>query len=143
MLLDILIIVTVLAIWIHSAMPASVSSRESSSVMNFIRPVLELFVGRGNVSEHLVRKLAHFTEYFVLGVELSFRKKKKFLNGLIIAFVVAFLDETIQIFSAGRSAQITDVWLDMSGVLTASLLCKLLCLGKRNQRVPRHIKSGA
>ena len=123
--LDVLIILTVLTIWIHSAMPASVSSNESSFVMNLIRPVLELFVGRGNVTEHLVRKLAHFSEYFVLSVVLSFRKNKKFLNGLLTAFVIAFLDETIQIFSDGRSAQLTDVWLDMSGVLTANLLCLL------------------
>ena len=34
---------------------------------------------------------------------------------LMMIFMVPFVDETIQLFVAGRSGQISDVWLDMSG----------------------------
>lgn len=37
-------------------------------------------------------------------------------------FAVPFLDETIQLFTEGRSGQISDVWLDMAGALTGTLL---------------------
>ena len=51
------------------------------------------------------------------------------LGGLLTALT----DETIQIFSPGRSSQVTDVWLDSAGVLAGILtalvlmaLCRLL-----------------
>ena len=40
----------------------------------------------------------------------------------IAIFTVPFLDETIQLFTEGRSGQISDVWLDMAGALTGTLL---------------------
>ena len=40
----------------------------------------------------------------------------------IAIFAVPFLDETIQLFTEGRSGQISDVWLDMAGALTGTLL---------------------
>ena len=47
--------------------------------------------------------------------------------------LTALTDETIQIFSPGRSSQVTDVWLDSAGVLAGILtalvlmaLCRLL-----------------
>ncbi len=40
--------------------------------------------------------------------------------------LTALTDETIQIFSAGRSSQVTDVWLDFAGVL-AGILVGLVC----------------
>ncbi len=40
----------------------------------------------------------------------------------IAIFAVPFVDETIQLFTEGRSGQISDVWLDMAGVLTGTVL---------------------
>ena len=47
--------------------------------------------------------------------------------------LTALTDETIQLFSEGRSSQVTDVWLDSAGVLAGILtalvlmaLCRLL-----------------
>ena len=45
------------------------------------------------------------------------------LGGLLTALT----DETIQMFSDGRSSQLTDVWLDFSGVM-AGILVGLFCL---------------
>ena len=114
------------------------SSMESSFVAKLITPFLELFLGKGNVTEHLVRKMAHFTEFSALGLELLLFFNpwhKRFLlptwNGGLIA---ALIDETIQIFS-GRGDAVPDVWLDFSGVifgsLIASLIVKLINISKR------------
>lgn len=42
--------------------------------------------------------------------------------------LTALTDETIQLFSQGRSSQVTDVWLDSAGVL-AGILAALLLMG--------------
>ena len=60
--------VWLLFIWVHSMIPARSSAAESRWVGQLITPVLELFTGEGNVTDHLVRKLAHFCEYAALGV---------------------------------------------------------------------------
>lgn len=41
---------------------------------------------------------------------------------LWLAMLIPFVDETIQLFTEGRSGQISDVWLDMSGVLFGTCL---------------------
>ena len=71
---------------------------------------------------HIVRKLAHFTIYFILGVLVSYllnvgnRKRKKiiFVAG-ICCLLFAISDETLQLFIYGRGAQVTDVLIDITG----------------------------
>ena len=126
--LTVLIILTLALIWGHSLLGREASSEESGFVMELLEPVLEMVVGEGNVTEFLVRKLAHFTEFFVLGLELltffAYRKPlfpQAFLLALTHGFFAAFLDETIQIFS-GRGPMIQDVWLDVSGFAVGAFL---------------------
>ena len=126
--LTVLIILTLALIWGHSLLGREASSEESGFVMELLEPVLEMVVGEGNVTEFLVRKLAHFTEFCILGMELlpffAYRKPlflQAFLLALTHGFFAAFLDETIQIFS-GRGPMIQDVWLDVSGFAVGSLL---------------------
>ena len=69
-ILAVLILLTIVFIWGHSLMSREDSSKESDWVRQLLTPVLELLVGEGNVTEHLVRKLAHFCEYALLGLEL-------------------------------------------------------------------------
>ena len=124
-------------IWGHSMIPASGSSEESRIVGEIVKPVLEVVVGKGNVTDHLVRKLAHFTEYMVLGclmganvaVRVRMYRGAAAANvpamgswffwsyGLLLCLAVAVIDESIQIFSPGRGPQVTDVLLDTSGSL--------------------------
>ena len=89
----------------------------------------------------LVRKAAHFTEYFILGNLLSLtvreaKWKKVLLAPWLMGTMVACCDETIQLFSDGRAGQITDVMLDSSGVLTGCVILTLLLalLERRNRR---------
>lgn len=57
-------------IWGNSLDSAVESAAKSGRVRELLRPLLELVVGQGGVTDHLVRKLAHFTEYAVLGALL-------------------------------------------------------------------------
>ena len=141
--LTVLIILTLALIWGHSLLGREASSEESGFVMELVEPVLEIIVGEGNVTEFLVRKLAHFTEFFVLGLELltffAYRKPlfpQAFLLALTHGFFAAFLDETIQIFS-GRGPMIQDVWLDVCGfAVGASLMLGIMVWTKYRKNNP-------
>jgi len=73
----------------------------------------------------LLRKAAHFTEYFVLGVLVTIALRKfawkrnahRNLVVIILCALVASMDETIQLFVSGRSGQVSDVLLDCTGAL--------------------------
>ena len=121
-------------IWGNSLDSAVESAAKSGRVGELLRPLLELVVGQGGVTDHLVRKLAHFTEYAVLGALLllltvvGFRVRlQTVVNCLFFLMAAALTDETIQMFSDGRSSQLTDVWLDLSGAM-AGILVGLFCL---------------
>lgn len=81
-----------------------------------------LFHSTPTLTEHLVRKLAHFSEFALAGVlgHICFsqwRKEMRFciLCTLFAGLFIALCDETIQLFVPGRSGQIMDVWIDFSG----------------------------
>lgn len=76
----------------------------------------------------VIRKYAHFTEYFVLGVLMILTVKhtklpRKHVIGFVLCVLVASADETIQLFVPGRAGMITDVMLDSIGSLTGLLSC--------------------
>ena len=129
-ILIILLILVLAFIWGHSCMSVSESRDESSRVMDVITPFLEFFIGKGNVTLHLVRKLAHFTEFAALGAILALLfplTGKGLLVSASCGLLAGFLDETIQIFS-DRGDQISDVWLDFSGALFGLFVFSLLRL---------------
>ena len=53
------------------------------------------------------------------------------LHGLA-GFLIPFVDETLQLFTEGRSGQISDVWLDCAGVLFGTVL--FLAVGRWHMR---------
>ena len=127
LVLIILILVTIVFIWSNSLQSIPESQTKSIDFLNKVKPLLEIFVGTGNVTDHLVRKLAHFTEFGALGCELALllalRKRinwQSVINSAFFAMTVALTDETIQIFS-GRGSQVQDVWLDFAGSCTGIL----------------------
>lgn len=120
-------------IWGNSLESAVESSLKSGRVRELIEPLLELLVGQGNVTDRMVRKLAHLTEFAVLGALLllltaaAFRVRlQSVLNCQFFLLLAALTDETIQFFT-GRGSQVRDVWLDFAGG-TAGLLAMLLLL---------------
>ena len=145
-LMCILLILAVLAfIWGNSMQSVAESKALSLSVLDKVKPVLELFVGTGNVTDRLVRKLAHFIGFGALGCGLAllliFRGRVRPRNVANCAFaglVAALIDETIQIFS-NRGPQVQDIWIDFGGVcaglfltLTGYLVIKVVW-NKRNK----------
>ena len=82
----------------------------------------------------VVRKLAHFTLYGILGFFsfLSFITYKKiplklrYLLILSVGLVYSVCDEFHQTFVSGRSGEIRDVLIDFSGVLLAVLICGII-----------------
>lgn len=109
----------IVLIWGHSMMPATQSSAESSQLLIYINRVLSVF--HIQITEHILRKLAHFSEFAVLGFLLRLNFQKHLSFSLFFGLFVALTDETIQLFFEGRSGSVTDVWIDFSGVLFATL----------------------
>lgn len=112
--------------FIHSSMPSDVSGAESEATMGFFQCILN-YLGVGiELTDHIIRKLAHFAEYTSIGIMLmntaySFNKAKpyKFFPHILFGgLFAAVIDEAIQLNVPGRAGMITDVLLDFSGVLT-------------------------
>ena len=79
--------------------------------------------------EPIIRKLAHFSIYTVVGfllMTLFFTYKisinKKIIISLILGFIYACSDELHQTFVAGRSGEARDVLIDTSGVFIGILI---------------------
>ena len=126
----------ILFIFRNSMQTGEVSSARSQAVTALVNGFLGKF-GLGPLSEHIIRKLAHFSEFMLEGFLLMLclrvytRRFVRHISWPILGgLLTALTDETIQMFSDGRSSQITDVWLDFSGVLTGILVgmfCLALC----------------
>lgn len=119
-----------IVIWQFSCSPAGESAAESSQVQEFLNGVLEKTNFPLRFNAHTVRKTAHFTEFFVLGVlagasMLSLSLRHPFLYALPVPILTAAADECIQKFVPGRAALLTDVLLDSAGGCTG-LLCLFL-----------------
>ena len=147
-------------IWGNSILSVAQSTSESRWVLNLVTPFLERFVGAGNVTDHLVRKIAHFVEFAALGFVLFWLFRwlggrasnassrggifggsssrgaasggRVLLNAALIAFFTGFFDETIQVFT-GRGALIKDVWLDFAGSAFGILIAGLIGLFVRGR----------
>jgi VanZ family protein len=142
-ILSIIILATLAFIWIHSCIDREDSSMESGFVYDLLCPFFELFMGKGNVTEHFIRKLAHFTEFFGLGLELMLFMRLEFLkvkpvlpvNAWVFGTFCALIDETIQLFSE-RGPAVQDVWLDSAGCLTGVLimLAGIMLADKKNKK---------
>lgn len=140
-ILCILTVTVVLFIFINSLLDADLSTNQSAGVREFINSLLHSLNIPITFSEIFIRKCAHFTEYFVLGTLLFFTVKSfvivldnRMMYVLPIGLVIASIDETLQLFSFGRSGQISDVMLDFSAVFTAFLIMLITSLCKVKKR---------
>lgn len=119
------------------------SSELSGGLLSVILSVLSR-IGIGEIlTEHMLRKIAHFTEYFVLG-GLLFLDTAGFGAGVKTCFSVplglglltAALDELSQFLSEGRTPLLTDVFIDFCGVFAASLVLLILSIIKNGKSLP-------
>ena len=125
-------------IFSNSMAVADVSSVSSGRVLQLLQAVLRR-LGHPALAQrltmHIVRKMAHFCEYTLEGFLLmlcmrvySRRPLRHITVPMLAGVLTALTAETIQLFSEGRSSQVTDVWLDSAGVL-AGILAALLLMG--------------
>lgn len=77
----------------------------------------------------VIRKIAHFTEYFflflIIHIVLSLTKlndRKNKLISFIICVLFAVTDEFHQLFVSGRTSKLTDIIIDSLGAFTAMQL---------------------
>lgn len=111
-------------IWTNSLIPASGSSQISGGISEKLYQFLHLPITFDQF-HFLIRKAAHFSEYALLGI-LSMLSLKKEKWAVLVCIVIACFDETIQLFVAGRSGQISDVLLDSLGSCCGIICMKLL-----------------
>lgn len=129
-------------IWSFSMLSAEASSVQSGEVTGFINKLLSFLFDSG-LSEAVVRKLAHFAEFALLGIlifltlwafSLKSGRNKISLLFLISGFV-ATVDEVIQLTSPGRAFRISDILLDITGAAFAFVLCWLIMfVYKKNKK---------
>lgn len=121
-------------IYFNSLVPASLSSQESGTLLETFHHFL-VTVGNDGVwlTEHIIRKTAHFIEYAGLGCMIcgycrTWHRERagRLRTAGELAFIIPFVDETIQLFVPGRSGQISDVWLDISGTVFGLILATLI-----------------
>ena len=130
-------------IFSNSMAVAEVSSVSSGRVLQLLQAVLRRLGMPGlaqRLTMHIVRKMAHFCEYTLEGFLLMLCMRvytRRYVRHISVPMLggvlTAMADETIQIYSPGRSSQVTDVWLDSAGVLAGLLialvfmaLCRML-----------------
>ena len=102
----VVILVYICFIYGNSLTPASISSQESGFLLEKVRGAMES-LGWEHLwlTEHIIRKTAHFAEYAVLGgltaraYGLYGRHRICNRDALMLIFMVPFVDETIQILS--------------------------------------------
>ena len=77
----------------------------------------------------VVRKTAHFTLYFLLGLayisflkEFNLNDKKLLIYTIIFVFIYACSDEIHQLFIPGRSGELLDVLIDTTGGILSSFI---------------------
>ena len=147
----ILLILWMMIIFAFSNQKAVDSSNLSSGLID--RTVVKVYkVFYGDISKekeeviiekysYPIRKLAHYSLYFILGI-LSFlvivdykNNKKLILYSMFICFLYACTDEFHQLFIVGRSAEIKDVLIDSFGSLTSILLCNFIYLTSKIKKV--------
>lgn len=119
----ILTVLCMAVIFYFSSRPATQSAGQSSAVTLFLQ---RLFHTKA-ITEHMVRKAAHFTEFaglgFLTNLSIYFTKCKKNIPiGIAVGSAYAATDEIHQIFVDGRSCQLTDWAIDTIGITAGALI---------------------
>ena len=116
-------------IFYMSNQPGDVSSKQSGLVLKLFQFIgIDLNNELSELATFIVRKTAHFTEYFILYF-LSINVMKCYLNikntifySFIFSFFYACTDEIHQYFIPGRAMAFRDVLIDSAGALLAMII---------------------
>ena len=119
-------------IWDNSLQNGGTSDKFSLIFAEWLAPIADKLGFYGNIwaLNRIVRKLAHLTEFTILGGVLYVVLRRYIEYGTVVktigvGIVIACLDEFIQLFSLGRSSQLSDVLIDTIGIIIGILVVKL------------------
>ncbi len=128
------LIYSVVFIFQNSLQIAEQSSLRSEQVQQVVNEVAGT-VGLGPFSLHMVRKMAHFAEFMMMGfwfmlcLRVYTRHFIKHVSWpLFLGLGTAVMDETIQMFVDGRGSSVKDVWIDFSGFLMGLFVALLILM---------------
>ena len=108
----------------NSTTSGNLSMQVTNAVLTVIHKESTTTLVQKSELEHIIRKCAHFSIYFLGGIiiysffttfSLSFLKKLVFTQ--ILGSFYASTDELHQIFVSGRGPSVRDVLIDSSGIL--------------------------
>ena len=138
----ILLISWLVVIFYMSAMPSSDSLSTSNVVGEFIYKFYLLFVPRQNaldlirfleINIPVIRKLAHFTEFAILGKLFytnldTYQYRKRIILSIVFSVIYAISDEIHQLFVLNRHCSVYDMLIDSLGAITGILLFHLIVI---------------
>ena len=131
-ILYIVLCLIVFFIWDNSLQNGGTSDGFSLIFAKWIAPVANKLGFYGNIwaLNRIIRKLAHLTEFTILGGVLYVVLRRYIEYGtvvktIVVGIVIASLDEFIQLFSLGRSSQLSDVLIDTVGIIIGISVVKL------------------
>ena len=148
LLLWLLVLASAGMIYLFSAQEASVSNQVSGRVVKAVIRIAEPDYHRMPAElqritfsryDTIVRKIAHFTEFLLLGLGLSlllyaYGLKYSPLWACILGGIYACLDEFHQYFVDGRAMRAHDALIDGMGLLCGAALAGLIMLRRRAKK---------
>lgn len=127
-------IMTTAFIFKNSLEIGAISSARSQAITAMVNSYLG-HLGISPLTNAVVRKLAHFAEFALLGfwftlcLRVYTRHYIRHISWpLLLVLGIANVDETIQIYVANRASSIRDVWIDFSGGITGILVALLIIM---------------
>ncbi len=123
----IILISWMIIIFIMSSFDANASSNQSGIIVNFISNLFH--INDIELLSFIIRKMAHFVEYFILGILLInclINYNKKLYLSYVIGILYASLDEFHQLFVSGRSGQVRDIIIDVVGLILGIILIRFV-----------------
>ena len=138
-------------IFLFSAQEAVKSQKTSESFTKKVLSISKNFKSLPEIKQDIVvekvqfsvRKAAHFSVYTLLGISLlsamllTFKKRFLWLYSYVIATFYAFTDEFHQLFVAGRSCKIGDMFIDSMGALSGILIVLIITTLYKNKKAKR------
>ena len=126
------LMLTLLFIWGNSLLDREQSKQTSDYIEVYVRPVLHAVLRPFKTPQAIdsidIRKLAHFAEFFVLGIQFAWLRfllwpirRFPVLFPVLLSLMAAGIDEALQ-FINRRGPSLTDVGIDWLGALSGMFI---------------------
>ena len=139
------LLLTMTIIFLFSAQSGNNSTQTSMSVTeSFANTFFSTALSSQTIEiiETIIRKLAHFSEFAVLGIAAclffgtyNLKRKKLIILSAVFCFLYSISDEVHQYFVPDRACRIYDVVIDTCGAISGILITVLT-----EQTLKKHIK---